>query len=183
MAWADDKQRMAEMGRGPMLLCGLLLILAVAGIYQIALVWGVSRDFEATYGDGLAGAILRTKIFTIVNVVLFVSAAFGLFFSNSKAAVYLTIFTLAFTEYRSPFALYSSVVHRQIDVFLLFRVLDVLILLVPTVYLLTSREIDRLYHPGTRKLLMIGLPARWNRLRGRPTAEEAEAMNLNETFK
>jgi len=183
MEWTEDRQRMAEMGPGPLLLCAFLLCLAVFGVYQMALVWRISEQFEAAYGNDLAGMIMLQKALAVARVVLLVAAVFGLYFSNSRMAVYFAVLVLIFSQYRAVAGLYSSVTSGRINIYSLLQCIDVVCLLVPVAYLAISKEIDRLYRPGTRHFLTVGVRNGWQRLRGRPTANQVEAIMLDETFK
>ncbi|MDR2857937.1 MAG: hypothetical protein LBV50_08830 [Novosphingobium sp.] len=183
MSWAEDKQRCAEMGAGPLLLCAFLLLLAAIGIWQAALVWAAGDQLLDAYGTDLDGVIIRYKILASLKVILLVSSAFGLFFSRNKIAIFLAIAALFFASRQIIYDIALAVASNNFVNFAPFRLFDLFAFIVPTTYLLFSSEIERIYHTGTRRFLIRGTLNTWRRLRSRPTLDELEAARLDKTFK
>lgn len=186
MGWAEDKERINELGIGITMLCGVFLIFTILTIWQTKLVWDLGREYINNNGD-YSGEISRLVIYktllTALNPVLFFASALGLFFSNSKLAVYFAIGTVIYPSYGSLFNIIKTVLgldHFPIE---MTDITNLIILLSIIGFLLFSKDVQRVYKFNSRRLLTRDISNLWRKGRNRPSVEESEAASLHETFK
>jgi hypothetical protein len=185
MADSEDKVRMAELGRGLLSLCVLLLVLAVMGLISLSIVWNASKFMVAELGstDEMIGAIRSTLILTGFVPALYLVSAAALFYSNSRVAIWLTIGAVLFANFRSLVQLAQLTQGTSPTSPTIWLLVDLTILVGIIGYLLTSKDVERVYKFGARHFLTVGLRDFWHRGRGRRTHEQSEAVRLDETFK
>lgn len=185
MGASEDKVRMAEMGGGLLTLCVLLLVLAALGLFSLSVAWNASNAIIAELGssDETNGAIRNTLIMTALVPALYLASATGLFYSSSRFAIWLTIGAVLFANFRSLVQFAQLVLGTSPISPTIWLFVDLAILVGLIGYLLTSKDVERVYKFGARHFLTVGLHDLWQRGRGRRTHEQSEAVRLDETFK
>lgn len=174
---------MQEMGAGLLTLCVVLLLLAAMSIITLVIVWNYGNEIIAQYGDEASGAVFYQKLLAALKPLLFLASAAALFFSSKRMAVYLTISAFIYNSYGTAIQLFHAVMGISQVPFNIFGLLNIAALIAAVGYLLLSKEVERVYEIGTRKLLTRGIANLWQRGRGRPTSQEIEADRLNDTFR
>jgi hypothetical protein len=183
MSWAEDKQRMSELGTGLLVFICLLLVLSVLSMVQMFFILKAINQMPAEFTSEVPGKILWYKISAVVNVILYLFSALALFFSSDRKAVFFTFTAILFCQYPLISGFSNALISKNFAALSGFAIIDFAILLGSIGFLLFSSDVERIYQTTSRKLLTRGVANAWKRIRGRPTVDEVEAASLDRTFK
>ena len=183
MGWAEDKARVMELGASLTGLCAVLIALAVFGIFNTALVWRLGADLIAQYGEEVRGLVWSKTAWTALGPVLLLVSACALFYSNARIAPLLAILAIAYVSYGALSLAIGFLFGSAWRPLGPWDIADIAIATAVIGFVLVSKDIERVYHTGTRKFLSHDILNLWRRARSRPTLEETEATRLHDTFK
>jgi len=182
----------AKVGPWTALLCAGLALMAAMGVVQIIFVRQMAENMLQSVGYDIPGTstFVGLSIASIVIRIALYLIGFGLLasqFQRSSVTFVVAAVWVAYPGLNILFELLRPVAFAGTEWTTLsgppLQLVDLVLNLAITAYLLFSRRVAEVYKIDTRTRIPATLRKLWAQARGRPIPEEIEASRLHETFK